>query len=208
MTAALWYFARGTGVVALVLLTVVMVLGVGARAGRPVFGLPRLAASLVHRNASLMATVLIAVHVTALLLDPYAQLTLIDLLVPFRAAYRPMWVGLGTAAGDVMIALIVTSLLRHRLGARAWRAVHWLAYAAWPIAWVHGIGSGTDRGTSWYLLTAIGCAAAVGAAVVWRCRPAFATAGGRRLPRRIPDALAGGTTPRPEALTTRVGGAS
>jgi sulfoxide reductase heme-binding subunit YedZ len=189
MTEALWYFARGTGVVSLVLLTVVMVLGVGARAGRPVFGLPSFAASLVHRNASLMATILIAVHVTALLFDPYAQLRLVDVIMPFGAAYRPMWVGLGTTAGDVMIALIATGLLRRRIGVRAWRAVHWLAYAAWPVAWLHGIGSGTDRGSAWYLVTAVVCALTVGAALVWRLRPSFANAGRQRMRRRIPDAL-------------------
>jgi methionine sulfoxide reductase heme-binding subunit len=190
MTNALWYTARGTGVVSLLLLTVVMVLGVGARAGRPVFGLPRFAASLVHRNASLIAVVLIAVHVITLLFDPYAQLKLIDLAVPFDSTYRPAWVGFGAVALDLIVALMVTSRLRQRLGARAWRAVHWLAYAAWPVAWLHGIGSGTDRGTSWYLLTAIASALAVVAAVIWRCQPTFA-ATHRRNPRRIPEVLGG-----------------
>jgi len=183
MTDALWYAGRGTGVVALVLLSVVMVLGIGSRSGRPAFGLPRFAVTLVHRNAALIATVLTAIHVVTLLLDPYAQLKLVDVAAPFGAAYRPAWVGLGTTALDLLVAILVTTALRRRLGARTWRAVHWLAYAMWPVAWLHGIGSGTDRGQGWYLAVAIGCALAVAAALVWRLSTGFETLGGRRVPR-------------------------
>ena len=181
---ALWYLARGAGVVALLLLTVVVVLGVGSRSGRPVFGLPRFAASLVHRNAALLATVMVFIHLVSLFLDPYSQLHLVDLVVPFGASYRPLWVGLGTAAGDLLIAIIVTSLLRQRLGSRAWRAVHWFAYAAWPVALIHGLGSGTDGDQPWLWLTAGACAVAVLAALAWRCSPSFAHPWGRR-PRRV-----------------------
>src|SRR5262245_24500707 len=183
MTNALWYTARGTGVVSLLLLTTVVVLGIGSRSGRPVFGLPRFAVSIVHRDASLIATVLIAIHVTTLLTDPYAHLRLLDLVVPFDAAYRPAWVGLGTTALDLVIAIVVTSLARRRIGVRAWRTIHWIAYALWPVAWVHGIGSGTDRGSGWYLALAIAAAVAVLAAVAWRLSPGFTTLDGRRLPR-------------------------
>jgi sulfoxide reductase heme-binding subunit YedZ len=194
MTDALWYTARGTGVVALLLLTVVMVLGVGSRAGRPVFGLPRFAVALVHRNASLLAVTLVVLHVTLLLFDPYAQLKLLDLVVPFTAAYRPLWVGLGTLALECVVAVIVTSLLRHRLGRRTWRAVHWLAYAAWPVAWLHGIGTGTDRGSGWYLGLAVASAVVVLAAVGWRLSPGLSTVDGRRAPRRaLAHTTQGGT---------------
>jgi methionine sulfoxide reductase heme-binding subunit len=189
MTAAAWYLARGTGVVSLVLLTLVMVIGIGSRSGRAVAGLPRFAVALVHRNASLLASCLIVVHIVTLLLDPYAQLRLVDVVVPFGASYRPVWVGLGTLALDLIVALVATSLLRGRLGARTWRVVHWFAYAAWPIAWLHGIGTGTDRGSGWYLAIAIASLAAVIAAVVWRLRPGFDTLGGRRARRRMHDAL-------------------
>ena len=197
MTEALWYTARATGVVSLLLLTIVVVLGIGSRSGRPVLGLPRFAVSLVHRNASLMATVLIAIHVTTLLTDPYAHLKLLDLLVPFDAAYRPAWVGLGTTALDLVVAIVVTSLLRRRLGARTWRAVHWFAYAMWPIAWVHGIGSGTDRGSAWYLVLAVAAAITVATALIWRLGPNFATLGGRREPRTtaVPTPIYGTPTP-------------
>ncbi|HEY3008496.1 MAG TPA: ferric reductase-like transmembrane domain-containing protein [Micromonosporaceae bacterium] len=168
MVDALWYLARGTGVVSLALLTVVVVLGVGTRAARPVFGLPRFAVGLVHRNAALMAVALLTIHVVSLLFDPYAQLRLVDVVVPFDAAYRPLWVGLGTLGCELLVALVATSLVRHRLGRRTWRAVHWLAYAAWPVAWLHALGTGTDRGETWLRTVAGICAAAVVAAVAWR----------------------------------------
>jgi methionine sulfoxide reductase heme-binding subunit len=178
---ALWYFARGSGVVSLVLLSVVVALGIGARSGRAAFGLPRFAVNLVHRNAALLAVVLVVGHLVSLLFDPYAQLRAVDLVLPFVGNYRPFWQGLGTLAVDVLIAVVVTSLLRHRLGARAWRIVHWLAYLCWPVAFAHGLGTGTDAGTWWLRSVAVGCVALVAAAVVWRVSPAF-----HPFPHRVP----------------------
>ena len=124
--------------------------------------------ALVHRDAALLAVGFLLVHVISLFFDVYAQLKLFDLLVPFGATYRPVWTGLGTLAVDLLIALIVTSLLRHRLGLRAWRVTHWLAYACWPIAFAHALGTGSDAGTWWLRALAGACLATVVAAVVWR----------------------------------------
>ena len=179
MTAALWYVARGTGLVSLVLLTVVVALGIAARSGRTAFGLPRFAVNLLHRNAALLAVLLLAGHVLSLLADPYAQLRVVDLVLPFAGAYRPFWLGLGTLAFDLVLALIATSLLRRWIGVRAWRVVHWLAYVCWPIALLHGLETGTDGGTWWLRAVAVGCAAAVAAALCWRLAPSF-----ERFPRR------------------------
>jgi methionine sulfoxide reductase heme-binding subunit len=199
MTDALWYLARGTGLVSLAMLTVVVVLGVGSRAGRPVFGLPRFAVALVHRNASLLAVSLLAVHVTTLLFDPYAQLGVADTVIPFRGSYRPLWVGLGTLAFDLVIALVITSLLRQRLGLRVWRAVHWLAYVAWPIAWLHAWNSGTDSGSAWLRLSALACSLLFGAALVWRFSAGFSeNAGIRRTPGRV-----GPSAPAPVRMQVR-----
>lgn len=184
MTDALWYFARGSGVVSLVLLSVVVALGIGARSGRPAFGLPRFAVNLLHRNAALLAVVLVVGHMVSLLFDPYAQLRLVDLVAPFVGNYRPFWQGLGTLAVDILIAVVVTSLLRRRLGATAWRVVHWLAYLCWPIAFAHSLGTGTDAGTWWLQSVAAACAALVAAAVGWRLLPTFHP---RRIARRVPQ---------------------
>jgi methionine sulfoxide reductase heme-binding subunit len=174
MTDALWFLGRGTGVVSLVLLSLVVALGIATRSGRPLPGLPRFAVAALHRSASLLAVGFLVVHVVTLLFDPYAQLDLLALVVPFTAAVEPFWYGLGALALDLVLALVATSLLRHRIGPRAWRAVHWLAYAAWPVAVLHGIGSGSDAGSAWLLAITGVCVAAVVAAVAWRLRAGFA----------------------------------
>ena len=188
MTDALWYFARGSGFVSLVLLTLVVALGIGARSGRTAFGLPRFALNLLHRNAALLAVVFVAGHVLGLLFDPYAQLKVFDVVFPFVGAYRPFWQGLGTFGVDLLIAIGVTSLLRHRIGARAWRAVHWLAYLCWPVALLHGLGTGSDRGTGWAWAIAMTCTATVLAAVGWRLSPVFSRFP-QRAPRQVADRL-------------------
>ena len=168
LTSALWYLGRGTGVTALVLFTIAVALGIAVRSGRPVAGLPRFGVHQLHRTASLLATSLVAVHVGTLLFDPYAQLRLVDIVLPFAGTYRPLWLGLGTLALDLLVAIVVTSLLRDRIGRRAWRVVHWATYALWPIAMLHALGTGTDASTPWLRWTALLCTLTVGGAVVWR----------------------------------------
>lgn len=174
MTSALWYLGRSTGVVSLVLLTLVVALGIATRSGRPLPGLPRFAVTAVHRSASLVAVVFLAVHVLTLLLDPYAGLSLVSLVVPFTAAAQPFWYGLGAVALDLVLALVATSLLRQRIGPRVWRGIHWAAYASWPVALAHGLGSGSDAATGWMLTITGVCVAAVLAAVAWRVSERFA----------------------------------
>ena len=173
MNELLWYTGRGSGTVALVLLTVVMVLGIVGRSGRPLPGLPRFAVADVHRNASLLALGLVLVHVVVLFLDPIAELRLYDLIIPFDYVYRPFWAGLGVIGMELMVVVVATSLLRRRIGAGVWRLVHWLSYAMWPIAWLHSWFTGTDADTAWFRLISIGCAAAVVAAAAWRLTPRF-----------------------------------
>ena len=191
MSEALWALGRGTGVVALVLMTITVVLGILTRSGRPAFGLPRFAVTLVHRNSALIGTVFIVIHVVSLLFDPYAQLNVLDFFVPFLGSYHPFWLGLGTVAMDLLIAIVVTSLLRRWIGQRVFRVVHWATYALWPIALFHSIGTGTDAGSGLFILLAIACSAAVAGSVIWRLTTGFQqrgrTAADRRIdPSRIP----------------------
>jgi sulfoxide reductase heme-binding subunit YedZ len=165
MTDALWYLGRGTGVVSLVLLTLVLTLGIVTRSGRPLPGLPRFAVTALHRSTSLLAVVFVAVHVLTLLFDPYAQLDLVSLVVPFTAGADPFWYGLGAVALDLLLALVMTSLLRRHIGPRVWRGLHWTAYACWPIALAHGLGAGTDAATGWMLTTVGVCMATLLGAV-------------------------------------------
>lgn len=168
MNKALWYLGRGTGVSALVLLTLVLVLGIVVRSGRPLPGLPRFAVAAIHRTTSLTAVAFVGVHIATMLLDPYAQLRLVDVAFPFIGAHRPFWLGLGTLAVEFMLLLIISSLLRHRLGLRTWRAIHWIAYACWPLAVAHGWGNGTDRSSTWMVTVLLACIASVACAVGWR----------------------------------------
>lgn len=164
----LWYLTRGTGLVSLVLLSAIVALGVVTHSGwqRPAW--PRFATLGLHRNLSLLAVVFLAIHIITAELDTFAPVGWLAVLVPFASAYRPIWLGLGTLAFDLLLALTITSLLRVRLGLRAWRAVHWLAYLCWPVAVVHGLGTGTDPRLGWVQLLYAACVAAVAAAAGWR----------------------------------------
>jgi len=164
----LWYLTRGTGIVTLLLLTAVVVLGITGATRWQSARLPRFVVAGLHRNLSLLAVVFVAAHVLTTIADGFAPIGLKDAVVPFASPYRPIWLGLGTVAVDLVIALTVTSLLRGRLGLRTWRAVHWLAYAAWPAALVHSLGTGTDARVGWMQLLAAVCTVAVAVAVLWR----------------------------------------
>lgn len=173
MSEAIWAIGRGTGVAALVLFTLSVLLGIVTRSGRPLPGLPRFSVALVHRNVSLAATLFLVVHIVSLLLDPYAQLHLLDTVVPFFGSYRPLWQGLGTVAFDLILVVVVTSLLRNRVGPRVFRAVHWATYAMWPIALAHAIGNGTNGTEGWFLVLAGVSVALVVAALGWRLGSRF-----------------------------------
>ncbi len=164
-----WYLARGTGVVSLLLFTAVMVLGLlGSLRFSAGPRWPRFTIDSLHRDLSLLAVALLVVHILTSVLDGFAPIGLIDGLVPFNSAYRPLWLGLGALSLDIMLALVVTSLVRRRLGYGAWRAIHWLAYASWPVAVLHGLGTGTDTDQWWMLALTAGCVAAVVAALMIR----------------------------------------
>lgn len=170
---AFWAIGRGCGITALGFLTISVALGIATRSGRPLPALPRFAVADIHRFAALAGSLLVVLHMVLLFLDPYAQLRVIDFVVPFLGAYRPVWQGLGTLAVDVLVVVVLTSLLRRRLGVRAFRIIHWVTYALWPIALAHALGNGTDAYRLWFLAFAGCCVLTVGAAVVWRLRADF-----------------------------------
>ena len=162
----LWWIDRSSGLVSLVLLTVVLVLGVLAT-GRTGHAW-RVVVQGLHRELPLVASVLLAVHIATAVVDSYVPLSQLDVVVPFVAGYRPVWIGLGTLAIDLLVVLVVTSLLRTRLGHRSWQAVHWTAYALWPLAVVHALGSGSDLHGRTVQRVGLACLVAVVVAVGWR----------------------------------------
>ena len=181
----LWYATRATGVVALILLTITVVLGIMGTARFATPRWPRVITSGLHRNVALLVVAFVGIHIVTTVLDSYAGIGWISVVVPFSSAYRPLWLSFGTIAFDMLLALVVTSVLRARLGYRTWRIVHWLAYAAWPVALWHGLGTGTDSRLPWLLTLDAAAIAAAAGAVWWRLS----------LP---------GTAPRPLTITIAV----
>ena len=153
----LWYLTRGTGVVTLVLFTLTVTIGVANYKRFETSRIPRFVVDGVHRNAALLSVTFLVIHIATTLLDGYVPIHLVDVVVPFGAAYKPLWLGFGAIAFDLLLAVALTSALRRRLGHRVWRGVHWAAYAAWPVALIHGLGMGTDRHAHWMLVLTGAC---------------------------------------------------
>jgi sulfoxide reductase heme-binding subunit YedZ len=167
-STALWYLTRATGLVSLLLLSATVVLGIVASVGWTTERWPRFLSQSVHRNLSLLCLVLIAVHVVTTVADGYVPIGYLDAVIPFRTPYRPIWVGFGALALDMLLAVAITSALRRRIGTRAWRGVHWLAYLCWPVALLHGLGAGSDTRLSVTLVIDALCVLAVVGAGAWR----------------------------------------
>ncbi|WP_037570386.1 ferric reductase-like transmembrane domain-containing protein [Phaeacidiphilus oryzae] len=168
----LWYATRAGGTVALVLLTATVVLGIAAGGRYAPRRIARFEVSALHRNLSVLSLVFLALHITTAIADSFVPMTWTDAFLPFTSAYRSFWVGLGAVALDLLLAVALTSAVRLRLGRRRWKAVHWLAYGAWPVAMLHGYGIGTDSKLGPQLVLYLICAAAVGFAGVLRLRRA------------------------------------
>jgi methionine sulfoxide reductase heme-binding subunit len=163
-----WYLTRSTGAVALLLLTIAIAIGIldVQRWSSPRW--PRFVVDSLHRNASLLAMAFLLAHILTSVLDSFAPIGLLDAVIPFTGSYRPFWLGLGAAAFDLILAVTVTSLLRQRIGYGTWRAIHWLTYASWPIALLHGLGTGSDVKSAWLLLLSVACTVIVAGAVIVR----------------------------------------
>jgi len=165
---ALWYLTRGSGIVSLLLLTASTLLGITTAVRWASTRWPRFVVEGLHKNVSLLSIVFLGVHIATAVLDGFVPIRWIDAVVPFASQYRPFWMGLGALSFDLLIAVAVTSLVRVRLGYRTWRAVHWLAYACWPIAVIHGLGTGSDTSQGWMQILDLAAVAAVAAAVFAR----------------------------------------
>lgn len=163
-----WYLTRASGAVALILLTIALVVGILSIGRVRSERWPRFVIDGVHRSSSLLAVVFLAIHVVTAVLDSFAPISVLDVFVPFVGSYRPLWLGLGALAFDLLLAVTITSLLRVRLGHQAWRAIHWLAYGTWPIAVIHALGTGSDVRLTWLQVICAACGAAVLIAILTR----------------------------------------
>src|SRR2546421_8082826 len=166
--SVLWYTTRGAGAVSLILLTCVVALGVLSALRVQSQSWPRFLTTGLHRNLALMTLVFLALHIFTAVVDPFTNLGWSAALIPFTSYYRTFWLGLGVISFELLLAIVVTSLVRGFLGHRAWRAIHWLTYAAWPVGVLHGLGTGTDSWSAWMLAIISACIAGVAVAAVMR----------------------------------------
>jgi methionine sulfoxide reductase heme-binding subunit len=166
---ALWLTSRASGLILLVAFSAVIVLGVATRSRAGSRRWPKFAVAELHRALSLFAVALLGLHVATAILDPYVSIGWLAAVVPFTSHYQAAAIGAGTLAVDLGGAVLITSLLRGRIGFRTWRAVHYLAYLAWPVAFLHAITSASYDQHLWLVLSAEwGCLAAVTTAVIVR----------------------------------------
>jgi sulfoxide reductase heme-binding subunit YedZ len=180
---AIWYAARASGVAAYVVLSVVVSLGIALGGKAQNKRWPRFSVEDVHRFGGLLVGSLIGVHVVAIAADSFLPFSLVQLLVPFTSTYRPLWTGLGIAAAEILLALAITNRYRRRLSYAFWRKAHYLNFAVWGLASLHGLMAGTDRGAAWLAILYGVCVATVLMLLLWRFgghmirSPRVATAG-------------------------------
>ena len=165
-----WYSTRGLGAVTLIVLTCTVVLGIVTATRWIGRSTPGFVTADLHRNLSMIAMGLLLAHIITTVLDPFAHISVRDVVIPFSATYRPIWLGLGVVAAEIMVVVAATSMLRGRVGPRAWRTIHWIAYASWPIAVIHGLGTGSDARAPWLTGVVVSCVVAVVLALLTRIR--------------------------------------
>jgi sulfoxide reductase heme-binding subunit YedZ len=197
-STTLWYATRASGLMALILLTLTMVLGITTTTRARAKNWPGFAQQEMHRRISIIAVVFLGIHVLTSVLDTYVNISWAAIVVPFTSSYGRFWVGVGAISLDLMLAVFVSSLLRSRMSPAAWRALHWLAYLSWPVAVAHTFGMGTDAREGWVIVLGVACVAAVGAALAWRLRAAA-----RQASARTAQASVGGMPPKHLASTGR-----
>lgn len=183
---ALWYASRATGVVSLILLSLVAILGIVVNRQGRLPGLPRFAVTGLHRSLSLLTVAFLGMHIVTAIADGYVHIPWLSTVVPFTSDYERFWIGLGTVAVDLVAAVIVTSLLRARIRPSVWRAVHWLSYASYPVTLVHSLGASKDLRSGWLLALTMASVFAVVTAIGYRIIDAAAA-----IPRpyRVPQQL-------------------
>jgi sulfoxide reductase heme-binding subunit YedZ len=193
-----WYLMRASGMVALVLLTLTLIAGIAGVRRWSTDSWRRSVVTFLHRNVALLAVVFLAIHITTAVIDADVSVGWLAAVLPFASRWDSLWVGLGAVSVDIMLALVVTSLVRTRLSHRLWRSIHWLGYASWPLAVLHGFESGTDSTTGWARAVYITAIVAVTAAVIWRLvRPPTIVA-------TAPFAIANAASPGVAGPTERV----
>jgi methionine sulfoxide reductase heme-binding subunit len=164
-----WYAARAAGIVAYLLLSAIVVLGITMAGKKKLHRWPRFAVEDVHRFGGILVGAFVVIHIVTIAVDAWLPFSVVSIIVPFTSAYKPVWVGLGIVAAELLLALAVTNRLRNvRLSYRFWRRAHYLNFGVWAAATVHGLAVGTDRTTPWLLAIDAAAIALVSGAIAWR----------------------------------------
>jgi methionine sulfoxide reductase heme-binding subunit len=164
-----WYAARAAGVVAYVLLSAVVSVGLTMTGKKSLKRWPRFALEDVHRFGGILVGTFVVIHIVTVAIDAYLPFSVTSLLIPLTSKYRPVWIALGVVAAELLLALAVTNHYRNRqISYRFWRRAHYLNFVVWSAATLHGLGSGTDRSTVWLLAIYAVAVATVGGLTVWR----------------------------------------
>jgi len=190
-THLFWITSRAAGIVALVVASVSVSIGLlmsTRAAGRRLRG-PDL--RVAHEMLSLSTIVAIAVHGLSLVGDQYLRPSLLDISVPFVSGYETIWTSLGIIAGWALVALGLSYYARGRIGQQRWRTLHRFTALAWLLGLVHSLGEGTDAGQTWFLaMTAIVVLPAL-VLLVYRLAGSRRPTGGGAPSRQRPGAVRG-----------------
>jgi methionine sulfoxide reductase heme-binding subunit len=164
-----WYAARAGGVAAYVLLTLNVSIGLLMTGKKTMKHWPRFALEDVHRFTGILTGTFVVLHITTVAIDSYLPFSPLSLAVPFISTYRPIWIGLGIVAAELLLALAITNHYRNtKLSYRTWRRWHYVNFGVWTAATFHSIGSGTDRSTTWLLAIDAVAVGTVCALTTWR----------------------------------------
>ncbi|HEX5194362.1 MAG TPA: hypothetical protein VFW09_16305 [Solirubrobacteraceae bacterium] len=193
-----WLVSDAAGIVALLLVSASVALGLAMAARAVRRPAPRRIAMRLHEQLALAALVSIAVHGLALLGDHWLKPGLTGIAVPFTLHYKPGFTGLGIIAGYLAALLGPSFYLRRRIGARRWRRLHRATVLVWGLSVVHALGGGTDAGRLWLRLVVLAPLVPIAYLLVVR-----ALDPGRGPPRTTkPDRLTAATARRGSAADT------
>ena len=197
-----WLASRASGLVALVLVTISVGLGL-AMAGK-VMRRPGLSRKLlaIHEHTALAGIVAIAVHGITLLGDPWLNPGVAGVTVPFTMGFRPLWTGLGVVGGYLAVLLGLSFYARKRIGARLWRKAHRATVLVYLLGLVHAFGAGTDASAIWFRWWVLMTAPVIGGLFVYRV-----FSGGAKRARSKDRAHEGARERRPSPLPAHQRGA-
>ena len=182
-----WILARAAGFTAYILLALSVLAGIVLKS-RP-FG-NRLKPATVtdtHRTLAVLGLGALMIHATALVFDATVAMPVSALLVPGLSPYRPLWVGLGVVAAELMVVVYASFSMRRRIGVKNWRRLHWATYAIFALATVHGLAAGTDSSRTWALAVYLGAVASIAAAATWRFLAPLTKTPSRKGESHVPD---------------------